>query len=106
MAEPARRDTSSERVRRHRRKAIAEGSRRVEVTVPDEDAALVREVARTLRRGGRTAEALRSRIAAAIVPPRAQTGRELVAFLRSSPLGCFELDIERDRSTGRVIDLE
>ena len=106
MAEPATRKTSKERVRRHRRKALAEGSKRVEVTVPAEDAELIREVARTLRNGGRPAEALRGRIAAALVPPQARTGKELMAFLRSSPLGCFELDIERDRSPGRKIDLE
>ncbi len=76
------------------------------MTVPAEDAALVREVARTLRVGGRPAEALRGRIAASVAAPQAQTGRELLAFLRSSPLGGVELDIERDRSTGRVVDLE
>jgi len=106
VAEPATRKTSKERVRRHRRKAQAEGSKRVEVTVPAEDAELIREVARTLRNGGRSAETLRGRIAAAVVPSQARTGKELVAFLRSSPLGCFELDIERDRSPGREIDLE
>ncbi len=76
------------------------------MTVPAEDAALVRAVARTLRVGGRPAEALRGRIAGSVAAPQAQTGRELLAFLRSSPLGGVELDIERDRSTGRVVDLE
>lgn len=76
------------------------------MTVPAEDAALVREVARTLRSGGRPAEALRGRIASAVAAPQAETGRELLAFLRSSPLCGVELDIQRDRSPGREIDLE
>ena len=36
----------------------------------------------------------------------AHTGAELVAFLRASPIVGEELEIERDRSMGRVIDLE
>lgn len=106
MAEPATRETSRERVRRHRRRVLAEGSKRVEVTVPAEDADLIREIARTLRSGGQPAEDLRGRIAAAVAPAQAETGEELLAFLRSSPLCGVELDIERDRSPGREIELE
>ena len=35
-----------------------------------------------------------------------KTGAELVAFLRASPLVGEEFMIERNRSTGRAVDLE
>ena len=37
--------------------------------------------------------------------PKAQTGRDLVAFFRASPLVGVELQIERDRPAGREVDL-
>lgn len=40
------------------------------------------------------------------VAQSARTGAELLAFLRSSPLVGEDLDIERDPSTGRRVDLE
>ncbi len=36
---------------------------------------------------------------------KAKTGSELVAFSRNSPLVGADLEFERDRSTGRSIDL-
>ena len=98
--------TSGARVARHRVGAAARGMARVEVSVPTDDAAFVKALAGTLRRGGSAAAALRETLASAVPPPRAQTGAELVAFLRSSPLRDGGFVAERDRSPGRPIDLE
>ena len=78
---------------------------RVNVTVPAGDAALVREVAAALRRGGEDARQVRDGLAPLFGRRRARTGRELLAFFRASPLVGEDLDLERDRSTGRPIDL-
>lgn len=65
MAEDLPRGGSGTRVARHRIRRSASGLRRVEVTVPVADAALVRTVAATLRHGGDEARELRdARIAA------------------------------------------
>ncbi len=106
MAEPATRKTSKERVRRHRRKALAEGSKRVEVTVPAEDAELIRAVARTLREGGKAGTVLRRRLADLASAPRIRTAADLFAALRSTFPAGMELEFERDRSPGRPVDLE
>ena len=94
------------RVARHRTRTLAAGSRRVEVTVAACDAGLIRAVARTLRAGGEDAKRVRDALTSMTSPAPAQTGAELVAFLRASPLVGEELVIERDRSTGRMADLE
>ena len=106
MAEQSTSEGSTTRVARHRTRTLATGSRRVEVTVAAHDAGLIRAVARTLRAGGEDAKRVRDALTsmASLAPVR--TGAELVAFLRASPLVGEELMIERDRSTGRVVDLE
>ena len=91
---------------RHRKKAAAQGAKRVEVTVPAEDAALIRAVARTLKDRGRAAETLRRRLAGLESPREIRTGADLIAALRSTFPEGMELDFERDRSPGRPIDLE
>ena len=91
---------------RHRKKAAAQGAKRVEVTVPAEDAAFVRAVARTLKDGGRAAETLRRRLGGLVSPREIRTGGELIAALRSTFPKGMELEFERDRSPGRPIDLE
>jgi hypothetical protein len=93
------------RVARHRRKVAASGARRVEVTVPSRDAPLVKAIAGALRSGGDDAERIRESFQPLVSVSRARTGKELIAFLRSSPLVETELQIERDRSTGRHADL-
>ena len=94
-------------MRRHRRKALAEGSKRVEVTVPAEDADLIRAVGRTLREGGGAGAVVRRRLADLVSAPPIRTGADLIAALRSTlPKGMEELEFERDRSTGRPVDLE
>lgn len=98
--------TKTSRVARHRKTVTTRGSRRVEVTVPSGDALLVKAIAGALRSGGEEAKRIRESLAPMLSVPRAKTGPELVAFLRASPLVGANLEIERDRSTGRSIDLD
>lgn len=93
------------RVARHRSGAKAKGSQRVEVTVPSRDASLVKAIAGALRQGGQDAKRIRESVQSLVAAPKAQTGAELVAFFRNSPLVDAELSLERDRSTGRTVDL-
>ena len=93
------------RVSRHRKRVATGGAKRVEVTVPSQDAPLVKAIAGALRSGGEEAELIRRSLQPALAIPRARTGAELLAFLRASPLTEVELPIERDRSTGRSADL-
>jgi hypothetical protein len=96
---------SARRVERHRRRAAAAGKCRVEVAVPAIDAPLVRRVASMLRHGGDTAEAVRKALRPVVQMPPTLSGTELVAFFRASPLVGTSLEIERDRSAGRPVDL-
>ena len=99
-------EESKRRVARHRARTIAQGSRRVEVTVPEDDAGLVKSLASVLRAGGDDATQVRDALSciAAVKPVR--TGAELVAFFRNSPLVGEELMFERDRSEGRSIEFD
>lgn len=105
MEETPRTAARASRVARHRRKTTGGGSQRVEVTVPARDASLVKAVAGALRLGGDDADRIRESLRPLMSASQASTGKELVAFLRSSPFVEIELPIERDRSTGRDIDL-
>lgn len=98
-------DQVSARVALHRTKVAASGSRRVEVTVPNRDAALVKSLAESLRAGGKRADLIRESLKPIVATPKARNGAELVEFFRSSPLVQDELDISRDRDTGRTADL-
>jgi len=71
----------------------------------DDDAPMPEEVAEESRAGGEQAERSRKTLQPMLSLPRAKTGRELVAVLRSSPFVGVDLSIERDRSTGRLVDL-
>ena len=93
------------RVSRHRKRLSTGGGKRVEVTVPLQDAPLVKAIAGALRSGGEEAELIRRSLQQRLTAPRAKTGAELVAFLRASPLTDADLAIERDHSTGRSADL-
>ena len=93
------------RVARHRRKVATGGSKRVEVTIPARDAPLIKAAAGVLRAGGDGANSVREALQSLASPPTARTGKDLVAFLRASPLAEVELEIERDRTTGRSIEL-
>ena len=98
--------SSTPRVTRHRLRAAARGTARVEVAVPLQDAPLVRSLARALREDREETSDLRRLLEAKIVRPPAATGAELVEFLLASPLREVELEIERDRSSGRLVDFE
>lgn len=95
----------SARVALHRTKVAASGSRRVEVTVPNRDAALMKSIAESLRSGGKRADLIRESLRPILTTTKAKSGSELVAFLRSSPLVQEQLDVTRDRSEGRSFDL-
>lgn len=94
------------RIARHRRKLAIGASKRVEVTVPADDANLVKSIAGMLRAGGNEAKRIRDTLEPMLTVPKATTGRELVAFFRASPLVGVELQIERDRSAARDVDLD
>lgn len=93
------------RVARYRRKLSSIGAQRIEITVPVGDAALVRGVAVMLRAGGEQAQQLRERLQPILNPKVAVTGQELLEFFQASPLRGEDLLIERDKSTGRQVDL-
>ena len=106
MSKAVVRKGSGARVARHRTKVAAAGSRRVEVTVPAQDAPLLKAVAGALRSGGPEADRLRETLKPMVSSKTARTGTELVAFFRNSPLANTELSFRRDRSAGRSIDFE
>lgn len=93
------------RVARHRRKLSSIGAKRVEITVPVVDAALVRGLAVILRAGGEKAQQIRESLQPILKPKVAETGQELLAFFQASPLRGENVQIERDKSTGRQVDL-
>jgi len=93
------------RVSRHRKRISTGGAKRVEVTVPLQDAPLVKAIAGALRSGGEEAELIRRSLHQRLTAPTAKTGAELVAFLRASPLTDADFATERDHSTGRSADL-
>ena len=70
----------------HRKRVATSGAQRVEVTVPSRDAPLVKAIAGALRSGGEEAEVIRRSLEPVLTAPRARTGAELVAFLRTSRL--------------------
>ena len=94
------------RIARHRKKVAISGAKRVEVTVPSGDAPLVKAIAGALRSDGEEAKLIRQSLQPMLAIPRAKSGRELVAFLRASPLTDTELPVERDRSTGRSAEFD
>ena len=99
------RKASGARMTRYRDRQAREGLRRVEVAVPAEDAALIRRLASELRAGGAAAARLRAVVGGPDDFRPAETGEELVAFFRNSPLVGEDIDFERDPSTGRPVDL-
>ena len=102
----SRHDGAKQRLARHRAKLAAQGTRRVEVTVPAQDVGIVKAVAGALRTGGDEARWVRDALACLTLREPARTGAELLAFLRASPLVGEDLIIARDRTAGRVVDFE
>ena len=97
---------SKGRVIRRRVRTAAEGVRRVQVTVPVNDAEMVKAVAGALRAGGNEARRVREAFESMSAMKPSHTGAELLAFLRASPLLGDDLLIKRDRTFGRGVDLE
>ena len=93
------------RVARHRERRALSGARRVEVAVPVQDAEAIRRLAAVLRGGGEEAADARHRLNDLLRIRKARSGRDLVAFFRASPLVGVELDLRRDKSPGRNVDL-
>jgi len=83
----------------YRKRAERAGIVRAEVNVPAKDIAHIRTIARALREGGALADRIRAQSAQIEKPPIAQTGAELVAFLRRGAKDGFAIDLPE-----RVID--
>jgi hypothetical protein len=98
-------NSTANRVQLHRGRLTASGIRRMELAVPTVDAPLLRRLAALLRAGGQPAERLREQLAPAVGASPAQSGEDLVAFFRNSPLVGEDIQVERDRSSGRAVDL-
>lgn len=97
---------STARVAQRRARMARAGARRVEVTAPAQDAALIKAIASALRADDAKAEDLRQAIRPFVTLPPAQSGAELLAALRSGPLFDLDVDALRDRGPGRIVDLE
>ena len=98
--------TKSQRTatRTHRRRAAARGLVRVEVQAPKKDAGLIRALAETLRGRTKEAEALRSALAKAVMPPELKTAFDV--FGSDLPDDAFTGVFDQPRQRGwRKVDL-
>jgi len=88
--------------RTHRRRAAARGLVRIEVQAPKKDAGLIRALAETLRGKTQEAEALRSTLKKAVMPPELSTAFDI--FGSELPDDAFEnvFDQPRQRSWRKV----
>lgn len=93
--------SNAERVQRHRVRSERSGRTRVEVSVPSEDAELIRTLAERLRAGKTEAASVRAAFATLGTRRRARNGKQLLAFFRASPLVGEDLLVERDSGLGR-----
>jgi hypothetical protein len=93
------------RVARHRKRLARSATRRVEVTVPVQDAEAIRRLAAVLRAGGEGAANARDCLGDLLPRARTRSGSDLVAFFRASPLVGLELELGRERSPGRDVAL-
>ena len=90
--------------RTHRRRAAARGLVRVEVQAPKKDAGLIRAVAETLRGKTEEAEALRSALTKAVMPPELSTAFDI--FGSELPDDAFENVFDQPRrGSWRKVDL-
>jgi hypothetical protein len=90
--------------RTHRRRAAARGLVRVEVQAPKKDAGLIRALAETLRGKTKEAEALRSALAKAVMPPELRTAFDIFGSELPDDAFAGVFDQPRQRSW-REIDL-
>ncbi len=92
--------TQKTAVDNHRRRLREHGFSRLEVVVPKADKVLIKEVARRLRGAPEEADATRRQLTRLA---RGESEVGLKALLASAPLD--GIDLERNRDTGREIDL-
>jgi hypothetical protein len=90
--------------RTHRRRAAARGLVRVEVQAPKKDAGLIRALAETLRGKTKEAEALRSTLTKAVMPPELRTAFDIFGSELPDDAFAGVFDQPRQRSW-REIDL-
>ncbi len=88
--------------RTHRRRAAARGLVRVEVQAPKKDAGLIRAVAETLRGKTEAAEALRSALTKAVMPPELNTAFDVFGSLLPDDAFTGVFDQPRQRSWRKV----
>ena len=91
-------------VENHRRRLGERGLARYEVRGLEKDKDLIRQFAKRLAANDAEAERLRE----AVAPKGSkwpQTGKDIWEALRRSPLVGLDLDIEREFTTGRDVDL-
>ncbi|WP_288585021.1 hypothetical protein [uncultured Methylobacterium sp.] len=81
-----------------------QGIARFEVRGRDADRDLIRTLARRLAEDGPEAERLRALVDRAITQERSKRGG-ILAALRRSPLVGADLDLDRPREEGRIVDL-
>ena len=93
----------NQRVSEYRNRLRNRGVKRIEVTIPAQDVPLIHSIAGMLREGGEQAEVLRQQIKQATGDDQQNTGKDLIAFFRNSPLADVALDLERDKATSRTI---
>jgi len=92
--------TSQEKaVRRHRQRLKRRGLKRVEVEAVESDAALIRKLARLLRKDGESTEWIRAQLAALVTTD----GPGLKALLAAAPLEGIRIIRSVDR--GRIVEL-
>jgi len=99
------RKISQRRLLEHRKRPLAARAKRVAVTVPAQDVQVIRDLAEALRAGGKRAIAARSAARPVVKKSGFRSGRELLEFFQNSPLAEVDLYLERDKSTGRPVDL-
>jgi hypothetical protein len=87
-------------VSKYRSSQKKQGLVRMELSIPDADRELIRQMAVNLRAGGEIAEKTRQALSAVINP---YEGMNLKELIEAAPLG--ELELERSKETWRDIDL-
>ena len=95
-------------VANHRRRLGERGLARYEVRGLEQDRQLVRQLAKRLAKNDAEAEHLRREITQKVAdeaPLELRTGKDIWDALRRSPLVGLDLDIEREFTTGRDIEL-
>jgi hypothetical protein len=89
----------------HRQRLKQRGFARYEVRGLAADKELVRKFAQRLAANDAEAERLRQEMAREVAPQEFRTGKDIWDALRRSPAVGLDLDIEREFTTGRDVEL-